>query len=187
MTVPARALMPLRLRPDWRVVRAPALGLAVLLAAAGAGWATGGRINLTPSEPLGLWQVLPSAAVPHRGDYVSFCAPVHGYPFLDRGTCPNGLMPFLKEIVGVPGDRIVETARGVTVNGRWLPGSRPFAKAPGDALALPQWRGRLTLAPGEYWTYGSGDSRRSFDSRYWGPLPRARILFIARPMLTTGE
>ncbi|MHB1952327.1 MAG: S26 family signal peptidase [Sulfobacillus sp.] len=162
------------------------MGLAVLGALAGAGLAAGYRINLTPSEPLGLWRVWPATTAPRRGDTVSFCAPVPEYPFLDRGICPRGLMPFLKEIVGVPGDRIVETDRGVTVNGMRLPHSRPHRMAVGYLVRLPRWRGRMMLKPGVYWTYGSHDPRWSFDSRYWGPLARTRIRFLARPVWTVG-
>ncbi|MHB1528620.1 MAG: S26 family signal peptidase [Acidiferrobacteraceae bacterium] len=173
-------------RPRWRRLRGPAVGLAALLAGALAGFANGYRINLSPSEPLGLWRVLPVRHLA-RGDDVGFCAPVHPYPFLEAGVCPDGLMPFVKQIVGLPGDRIVETDRGVTVNGQELLHSRPHRRSMGAAIPLPQWRGRLTLSADEYWTYGGNDPGLSFDSRYWGPLRRARIRFIARPVLTLGD
>lgn len=177
-------------RPRWRRVRAPVVALVALLVGALAGFANGYRINLSPSEPLGLWRVLPAGHLAHalaRGDDVGFCAPVHPYPFLEAGVCPDGLMPFVKQIVGVPGDRIVETDRGVTVNGQRLPHSRPHQRSTSLAISLPQWRGRVTLSVDEYWTYGGNDPGLSFDSRYWGPLRRARIRFIARPVLTLGD
>ena len=93
-------------------------------------------------------------------------------------------MPFVKQIVGLPGDWIIETDDGVTVNGQRLPHSRPRRRSIRGGLRLPQWRGRVTLAPGMYWTYGGNDPALSFDSRYWGPLQRARIRFIARPVFT---
>ncbi len=167
----------------WRAVRTPAALLTAMAVLAGSGWVAGVRVNLTPSEPVGLWRVRRGA--PRRGDYIGFCAPVRKYPFLEAGSCPNGVMPFLKEIVGVPGDSIVETDQGVVIDGRRLPRSRPLPRAR-DGVALPRWRGRLTLPPGEYWTYGGGDPELSFDSRYFGPLPRARIRFVVRPVLTTG-
>ncbi|MHB8348574.1 MAG: S26 family signal peptidase, partial [Acidiferrobacterales bacterium] len=149
--------------------------------------AAGYRINLSPSEPLGLWRVVsvrPSARSLRRGDDVGFCAPVRPYPFLELGACRDGLMPFVKQIVGLPGDRIVETDRGVTINGHWLPHSRPRLRSIHGGIRLPQWRGHFTLGPGVYWTYGGNDPALSFDSRYWGPLQRARIRFIAQPLLT---
>lgn len=177
-------------RPCWRRLRGPVVGLAVLLAGALAGFADGYRINLSPSEPLGLWRVLPAHHLARslaRGEDVGFCAPVRPYPFLEAGDCPDGLMPFVKQIVGLPGDQIVETDKGVTVNGHGLPHSRPHRRSISAALPLPQWRGRVTLSAGEYWTYGGNDPGLSFDSRYWGPLRRARIRFIARPVLTLGD
>lgn len=157
------------------------VGGAVLALAAGV------RINLSPSEPLGLWRVVPvrpSARALRRGDDVGFCPPVRRYPFLEPGTCRSGLMPFVKQIVGLPGDRITETDRGVTVDGRRLPHSRPHRRSIHGGIRLPQWRGRMTLGPGVYWTYGANDPGLSFDSRYWGPLRRARIRFIVQPLLT---
>lgn len=170
----------------WRRIRAPIIGLTVSGLVAAMGFALGYRVNLTPSEPLGLWRVEPMTASPRRGDFIGFCAPVPGYPFLDRGLCPDGLMPFLKTIVGVPGDRIVETAHGVTVNGLPLPHSRPRRRARGYGTRLPHRYGTFTLAPNEYWTYGTHDPGRSFDSRYWGPIRQRRIRFLARPLWTFG-
>ena len=181
-----RSALRVRGQPHWRRLRVPAGGLTVLLVGMGWALAAGYRINLSPSEPRGLWRVLPVRALAGslvRGDAVGFCAPVRPYPFLEPGSCRNGLMPFLKQIVGIPGDRIAETDRGVTINGQRLPHSRPRARSIRNGVRLPQWRGRITLGPGQYWTYGANDPRLSFDSRYWGPLGRARIRFMAEPIL----
>lgn len=172
-------------RPRWRRILVPAamvLAGAAVLAAAGA---AGLRINISPSEPIGLWQVrgVTSQIALRPGDMVTFCAPVHHYAFLEPGNCPNGLAPFLKQIAAGPGDVVREDSRGVTIDGHELPDSRPLARAVGYDIALPQWRGQITLAAGQYWTYGSGWPRLSFDSRYWGPLPRVLIRNVASPVL----
>lgn len=181
----------MRATPSWlcyrQRLRAPAGVFMGLLGIVALVLAEGYRINLSPSEPLGLWRVVPvrpSVQSLRRGDDVGFCAPVRPYPFLEPGICRNGLMPFVKQIVGLPGDRIVETDGGVTINGHWLPHSRPRQRSVRGGVRLPQWRGRVTLAPGRYWTYGGNDPALSFDSRYWGPLERARIRFIAHPVFT---
>ncbi len=173
-------------RPRWRLQAVSGLIACAAVLGLMAAWGdnAGYRLNLTPSEPVGLWRIT-RGGIPRRGEYVGFCAPVARYPFLEAGKCANGLMPFVKEIVGVPGDRIVETGNGVTVDGRGLPESRPHRRAR-DGTRLPQWHGHMTLGPGRYWTYGSGDPEWSFDSRYFGPLPRGRIRFVAHPVWTVG-
>ena len=178
--LPIRSVLLTRCR--WRAIRWPVVILAVLLALFTWAWLDGYRINLSPSEPVGIWHMQAVTSLIRPGEFVSFCAPTPDFPFLQSGNCPNGVAPFLKEVVGVPGDVITETASGVTVNGELLPDSRPLAKAMGYDIALPQWRGTLRLAEGQYWTYGSGWPKLSFDSRYWGPLPGSRIIHIAQPI-----
>lgn len=142
---------------------------------------SGLRVNLTPSEPIGLWRVHRGA--PHVGDFVTLCPPLHRtYPFLDRGACPDGVMPFLKKIVAGPGAQIRVTSRGVLIDGRVLAHSAPLRIAPGYGTVLPRRLGAWRLRRGQYWTYGAGDPRLSFDSRYWGPIPRRDILRIATPL-----
>ncbi len=146
-------------------------------------WVLGYRINFSGSEPVGLWQVHAPAGPLHTGDYVSFCAPVAWYPFLQPGDCPNGAKPFLKQVAGVPGDRVEVSESGVRINGRTLPDSSPLRHAISVNVSLPQWRGVMVLPRETYWVYGTGWPRRSFDSRYWGPLPRSQVISIARPVL----
>ncbi|MGA7178230.1 MAG: S26 family signal peptidase [Thiobacillaceae bacterium] len=153
--------------------------MAVLLVS----WVLGYRINFSASVPVGLWQVHAPSGPLQQGDYVSFCAPVAWYPFLQPGDCPNGAKPFLKQVAGVPGDRVVVTDAGVRINGRTLADSIPLARAISMDVSLPQWREAMVLPRDSYWVYGTGWPRRSFDSRYWGPLPRSRILSIAQPIL----
>lgn len=162
-------------------VPALVLGLAVL--GFTGTWIAGYRLNSTPSEPVGIWRMIPVTSPARQiktGEYVSFCAPTPDFSFLDPGDCGNGIAPFLKEVVGVPGDVVVETASGVTIDGQPLYQSRPLPKAVGYPIALPQWRGRIRLKSDQYWVYGSGWPRLSYDSRYYGPVSGSRIRAIAR-------
>lgn len=170
---------------QWHRLRIP-LGvfIGMTLAFTGA-WVSGYRMNLTPSEPVGLWQVQ-TRGTPTIGDYALFCPPVRidQYPFLFKGGCPGGSMPFLKRLVAGPGALIHETAAGVWINGRKLPDSKPKGKTLGqNPIALHHWQGTMRLSAGEYWTYGSGDPALSFDSRYWGPISVKRIKGLARPVI----
>lgn len=165
--------------PRWGRLRWPALAAAVAASAIGSAWATGWRYNSTPSEPMGLYRLTPVKAqtVIHRGDLISFCPPVPLYPFMVHGACPNGGAPFLKTVVGVPGDVVVVSAAGVSVNGRLLPQSKVIVRPKAwPGLTLPADFGVHRLAAGAYWTFGSGDPKVSFDSRNWGGVRRGRII-----------
>ena len=93
--------------------------LAVLMTAHCAGY----RLNLTRSEPIGLYKVVPE--IPKRGDLASFClSQENEYKELtaDRnylGTsllCPSGQKPLLKELVGTTGDSITVEFSSIRVN-----------------------------------------------------------------------
>lgn len=163
----------------WHRLRWPAIAGLVIASAIGSAWATGWRFNTTPSEPLGLYRLTPVTAqtVIHRGDLISFCPPVTLYPFMVHGACPNGGAPFLKTVVGVPGDVVDVSSAGVSVNGHLLPQSRVIVRPKAwPGLTLPADFGVHRLADGEYWTFGSGDPKVSFDSRNWGVVQRDRVI-----------
>ena len=121
---------------------------------------SGQRINLTPSLPLGIYQIVPGK--PAKGDLVSFClqgkfaelARERGY--LQAGSCPNGLRPLLKRLTGLPGNRILPealTPHNQDSQGRPMPSVlRPGIIPHGMALVL-------------------ADHPGSFDSRYFGFVP----------------
>lgn len=180
-------------RPHWsRLLPVAIAGL--IIAAAVVAWDHGDwRLNLSPSEPMGIWSVTPikPGARLHVGDVVTLCPRLpHGYRYgwlMDRNhaanACADGRAPFVKTIVAGPGDVIVETGQGVTINGKPLPDSRPLPLTTSTPqVRLPQWRGAVTLKSGQYWAYGAGDPRFSFDSRYWGPFLQSQVRGIAHPV-----
>ncbi len=170
-------------KPHWRRLRWPLLiggSVGVILLVAGT---LGYRVNFSASEPIGLWQVQAPSGPIHRDDFVVFCAPVPWFPFLEKGSCPNGAKPFLKAVAGVPGDRVEVNHSGVMINGDSLQDSALLPNAPHQDTQSFQWKDSLVVPRDRYWLYGTGWPQHSFDSRYWGPLPGSQILFIARPVL----
>ncbi|MDA8093945.1 MAG: S26 family signal peptidase [Betaproteobacteria bacterium] len=177
-------------KPRWAILILPASllgGIAVLSSAmAWSGW----RINLTESEPLGLYRLtsLRGGATIRRNDLVEFCPPrwvtPRVFPFYLSGDCPGGGMPMLKTVAGLPGDRVVANLRGVWINGRKLPDSGQLLRSGKYPwLQLPHQQGVFTLGPRQYWVYGRGATpalaAQSFDSRYWGPIMVRQIRRIA--------
>ncbi|MCR2831469.1 S26 family signal peptidase [Acidithiobacillus ferrooxidans] len=185
---------PCRLRRHWKRLL-PVAVAGTLITAAVTAWDNGDwRLNLSPSEPMGIWSVTPMTPGTRlqAGDVVTLCPRLpHGYHYgwLEDNThaanaCADGGAPYVKTIVAGPGDVVHETGYGVTINGKPLSDSRslPFTTSK-PQFRLPQWRGTITLRSGQYWAYGAGDPRFSFDSRYWGPFRQVQVRGVATPVL----
>jgi signal peptidase I len=152
-------------------------------------------VNKFIFESNGAWydRFLPYRPI-HHGDVIVFKFPFQDHPF------------YVKRVIGLPGDRIKIVNSVVYRNGKALkepyvehdPSSYdPFAEnfPPTtqeyyDPAVLPQWaaqlpkyvnsQGELVVPPGNYFVMG--DNRdHSWDSRYWGFVPRDAIM--GRPVV----
>jgi conjugative transfer signal peptidase TraF len=146
-------------------------------------WLTGMRINVTPSLPLGFYQktIQPS-------NLVIFCpegwvaAEALARHYVPSGSCPAGSSPILKRVVAHPGDTVSYSEQGITVNGNPLPNTAPLAEDRTLHLNLNHYPfGTYCVQPNEVWVASTYDPR-SFDSRYYGPIPKTQIqsFMIAR-------
>lgn len=145
----------------------------------------GVRINASPSLPLGLYL---TSSRP-EANLVEFCpaepfaslAITRGYR--DAGVCRDGATPLMKPIVARAGDVVDVSGQGITVNGRLLPNTAP-RNADSQGRPLIPWPfGRYVVAPDTVWV-ASSHHPRSFDSRYFGPIPVNSIRDHVRPLLT---
>jgi len=143
------------------------------------------RINTSPSLPVGLY----FTSADDNANLVEFCpvepfatvAIIRGYR--DAGACRDGAAPLLKPVVAKAGDVVELSARGISVNGLLLPNTAPLSKDT-KGRPLEAWPfGRYVVAPETVWVDSSYDPR-SFDSRYFGPLPTAAIRAHVKPFLT---
>lgn len=100
---------------------------------------------------------------PHRGDVVVIHPP----------SDPNG-QPFIKRIIGLPGDVITITTTSVIVNGVKLNEPYTFPLGP-DEIANTSVLDQQKVAPNEYFVLGDHRTN-STDSRVFGGVPRQNII-----------
>ena len=169
-----------------RVLAIYGVGLAFMATFVSVGIWAGLRINLTPSEPLGLWQVVTPDRPVAVGDLVFICPPsgvfsdfglARGY-FL-RGACPSGTAPLIKAVAAIAGASIAVGAE-VRIDDVLLAHSR-LSAMDGQGRALAPWIGGV-VPPGQLFLHSQ--FRGSYDSRYFGPVPDTGLLGFARPFLT---
>lgn len=169
-----------------RLRRAAATSAGLLTIAAMYGSpASGFRFNWTFSAPVGVYRELPGPS--RRGDLALLCLPsgIEGLGrarrYLSAGTCGHGSSPVLKQVVALPGDEVEVQQNFFAVNGRMLDRSelrevdsfgRPLAHVP---------LGHRKVPDGEAWVLGIY-RERSWDSRYFGPIPIESIIGRVEPL-----
>jgi conjugative transfer signal peptidase TraF len=171
-------------RPRRAVNALPWLAGALAAAATVAGLSiTAPRVllNTTPSEPVGLYAR--TALTPAPGRLVAFLAPQAAFPYADRRLNYLHRVPLLKGVAAGPGDRVCAATDELTINGR---PRGVIAERDGEGRALPHWRGCRTLADGELFTLADRVPN-SFDSRYFGPIPKASVIGVFKPLWLIKE
>ncbi len=146
------------------------------------------RLNDSPSLPVGLYMVTSN----QTATLMEFC-PAEPYASLavargyrDEGNCPDGGAPLLKPIAARSGDIVELSTRGVAVNGKTLPSSTPLSIDTNGRPLLHWPFGTYRVQAGYVWVISSYN-RRSFDSRYFGPLSVSSIRDRVRPVLTMHQ
>ncbi|MGM4985943.1 conjugative transfer signal peptidase TraF [Rhizobium sp. 11_C7_N12_5] len=159
---------------------------SVMVALAGIAFVGGVRLNLTPSEPLGLWRIEPFGRDPLVGNLVFICPPPtpqfeeawqRGY--LRRGLCPGGFAPLIKTVVALPGQH-VEVGSNVVIDRLPLPNSA-VRSSDGAGRPLLHFAGGI-VPSGHLFLHSCFAS--SYDSRYFGPISISGLLGLAKPILT---
>jgi conjugative transfer signal peptidase TraF len=158
--------------------------LAVIVIVVGA-WLGDLRLNLTPSEPLGLWRIVPLDRPAVAGDLVFICPPAGAVSafglergYFRRGLCAGGTAPLIKTVAATAGSRVLVDA-DVVIDGVLLPRSR-LSPTDVEGRSLSPWPGGV-VQPGQIFLHSSFAG--SYDSRYFGPVPAAGLLGLARPVL----
>jgi conjugative transfer signal peptidase TraF len=138
-------------------------------------------INETPSEPLGFYRLIAHPESHYRrGMFVVFPVPpkqrelVYGRHWLRDG------IPLLKEVLGLHGDRVCIYPDRFEINAQVV---GPVFAVDREGYLLPQQRGCFEIQPG-YFFAASQHFERSFDGRYFGPLPLEIVTGEAKPLWT---
>ncbi|MBY3490054.1 conjugative transfer signal peptidase TraF [Rhizobium laguerreae] len=144
------------------------------------------RINLTPSEPLGLWRIVPLHRPGAADDLVFICPPetaamraARARGYLRSGSCPGGVAPLIKTVTAVAGQN-VEIGVSVSVDGREV-SSSSLALRDGKGRSLTPFPSAI-VPPGHVFLHSAFPG--SYDSRYFGPVPISGILGLAQEVLT---
>lgn len=150
------------------------------------GWFDGYRINTTPSYPLGLWRIQPVARDVIVGDRVFICPPdnrvfrtARERGYLRPGLCPGGFGPLIKTVAATTGHR-VDVNESVMIDQRPLAHSQ-IEKLDGQRRSISRFTGGIVP---HGFVFLHSDFVGSYDSRYFGPIPKTGLLGLAEEVLT---
>jgi len=177
----------------FRPVRRPLLAMLVPVIAVALliplGRAFGLRISLTDSAaPAGIYRLV-SGIPAYRGELIGACLPAsieqeglaRGY--LSKGDCQGGAEPVAKIIGALPGDALEVQPGWVSVDGKTFADSAVAARdSIGRVLPHVPW-GMRQVPPGQVWLFGF-NNRRSWDARYFGPVPLSGVRGVLQPIFT---
>ena len=148
--------------------------------------------NFTHSAPFGIYRPVAEPNVPLHTDspYAFFCPDQRSPGLKDNpntrrslGTCPDGYAALLKPVVAWPGDTVTTSPVGVAVNGTPVQNSAPLVRDSLGRELHPYPYGTYEVLAGQIWVVSSYSSK-SFDSRYFGPVPLKTVREWVRPLIT---
>jgi conjugative transfer signal peptidase TraF len=142
------------------------------------------------SSPVGIYRTVSRPLA--RGALVEACLPdgiasyglARGY--LASGDCSNHTEPVLKIIGAMPGDQVDLATGAVQVNAISLRNSATLSCDSKGRELLSVARGSHRTAAHEVWLFGLNDAR-SWDSRYFGPVPIELVRGVLEPVLTVPK
>jgi len=139
--------------------------------------------NITGSMPIGIYYTSSNTKNIKKGDFVIVKLPFQLQKFgVERKYIPNYKTKLLKEVIGIPGDKVNLKDKEIVINNSHV------YKAP--TYKYDMEHRKLHFYPrGEYisksyWLYGENNPDESWDSRYYGPVNKLNILKKAVPVIT---
>lgn len=120
--------------------------------------------SFQPGEYVMVDKLTPRFTGFHRGDVVIF-RPPESWPSSSDGT------PYIKRVIGLPGETVVIGPEGLTVNGMQIEEPYVYRDSGSGAEELTSW----TLGADEILVFGDHRSNSS-DSRAFGPIPTSSVV-----------
>ena len=137
-------------------------------------------INTTPSLPEGLY--ITTDSIPVKGDIVVFDAPPEIAGIADaRGWKPAGI-PFMKKIGATAGETYEIREEDGTL--QFYIGTEYIGRVyekDSQGRPMPLRIGKFDVPEGHFLPIA--ENEKSFDGRYYGPIPRKCIRSSAKPLL----
>jgi conjugative transfer signal peptidase TraF len=127
--------------------------------------------NASASAPIGLYAVTPPRALA-RGDMVVVWLPGPARALAARRHYLPANVPAVKRIVAITGDRVCAKGSHIRVGVATIVPRLAHDRA---GRLLPAWNGCRRLGSNELFLL-MADAPASFDSRYFGPVPRANVI-----------
>lgn len=126
-------------------------------------------------QPVACWSPLVSR-LPSRGrDWRAVIS--------KKGDCPAGAEPVAKVVGASPGDVVELEQRWVAVNGVKFANSQTAALDSAGRPLAHVASGAYRVGAGEVWLFGFNNAR-SWDGRYFGPVPAVNVRGVLRPVVT---
>ncbi|MBB6414184.1 signal peptidase I [Mesorhizobium sangaii] len=134
--------------------------------------------NASASAPVGLYRI--AAGPSARGDLVLISAPEAIASLAEkRGYLPPNI-PLVKRLAALPGEHVCAFNEAIIIGGEIV--ARRLA-TDGQGRPMPWWNACRKLGRDEIFLLGS-DRNRSFDSRYFGPIPTQNVIGRLVPLWT---
>lgn len=134
--------------------------------------------NASASAPIGLYRIAAGALAP--GDLVLVRPPEYAaYLAAERSYLPRNV-PLAKRLAALPDDNVCAFNDAIIIGGDIV--ARRL-KIDAEGRPLSWWNGCRALGDNEVFLLGS-DKNRSFDSRYFGPVPTQNVIGRLVPLWT---
>lgn len=136
-------------------------------------------LNITPSEPVGFYRLVPGGAA--RDALVLLKQPHDSAASVLRRYVPANL-PLIKRVAAIPGDVVEVGGHAVYVNGIAWPDSAPLTHDEEGRPLRPYPFGTYRVRAGQIWVMSNNP--RGLDSRYFGPVPATSVISRLAPLAT---
>ena len=136
-------------------------------------------LNITPSEPVGIYRLVPGGA--ERGTLILLQQPHDPAASVLRPYVPANL-PLIKRVAAIPSDVVRIDSDGVYVNGVRWPDSVPLLHDDEGRALHPYPFGVYRVPAGQLWVMSNHP--RGLDSRYFGPVPASSVISRLAPLAT---